>query len=128
MNTAFLFTEMETVTPAERRELRVSERRRKAKAAYDATSSTWKKATYRFAVEDFLPRHETFVFEELTLAYAEAVKTRGLPVTVTGRAFAGLQRILVAEGKIEMIEGVTRMRSNSQHGILYRSMIYTAKN
>lgn len=123
MNNAFLFADMEAVTTAERRESRASERRRKARAAYTATSSVWKKATYRFAVEEFLPDHATFMFEELTMAYAEAVKTEALPATVNGKAFAGLQRILVTEGKIELIPGITRMRSNSQAGLVYRSKL-----
>lgn len=119
-----LFGESLTLPPAERREARKSERLRKAKMAYDATSATWKKATYRFAVEVFLPRHNTFLFEDLTIAYNAAVKTQNLPATVNGKAFAGLQRILIREGRIEALTGQTGTRSNGQVGPIYRSGLY----
>ncbi len=110
--------------PAEAKESKLAERRRKAKQAYDATSAQWKAATYRFAVEEFLPHRERFMFEDLTNAYNAAAATRQLPATVNGKAMAGLQRILVSEGKIELIKGVTGIRSNGQDGKLYRSNLY----
>jgi len=118
-----LFGEI-SVPATERRESRLAERRRKAKAAYDATSKIWKSATYCFAVTEFLVTHETFIFEELSDAYNNAVKTRGFPETVNGKAFAGLQRILVAEGKIEVVKGATGVRSNGQIGPIYQSKLY----
>ncbi len=119
-----LFGEVETFTTLEKRESRLAERRRKAKAAYDATSAAWKKATQRFAVDEFLPDRETFLFEDLSTAYNTAALVKGLPATVNGKAFAGLQRILIAEAKIELVKGVTRIRSNGQEGKVYRSLIY----
>ncbi len=117
-----LFDTLEpTPPPPTRKEARLTERRRKARLAYDATSAAWKRSTYRLAIEEFLPTHETFMFEELSTYYNEAAMTSGLPATVNGKAFAGLQRILVSEGKIELIKGVTRIRSNGQEGKVYRS-------
>ena len=55
--------------PQTRKAAAISERRRKAKQAYDATSEAWKKATYRFAVERFLPQTVVFLFEELTKGF-----------------------------------------------------------
>lgn len=118
-----LFGEI-AVSVAEKRETAIAERRRKAKQAYDSTSGVWKRATKCFALEEFLPSHETFLFEELTTAYNDAAKNRGLPATVNGKAFAGLQRILIREGKIELVNGVTRPRSNGQIGPVYRSKLY----
>lgn len=116
-----LFGETLTLPPAERREARKSERLRKAKMAYEATSAVWKKATYRFAVEVFLPMNKTFLFEDLTIAYNKAAKSQNLPATVNGKAFAGLQRILIRDGKIEVIPGRTGTRSNGQVGPVYKS-------
>lgn len=121
ISSPMLFTEIEEkVSPQTRKAAAISERRRKAKQAYDATSEAWKKATYRFAVERFLPQTVVFLFEELTTAYNEAAKTEGLPLTVNGKAFAGLQRRLIKEGKIAIFEGYSRLRSNGQLGIVYR--------
>jgi hypothetical protein len=60
-----------TVSPAERKETRLAERRRKAHQAYASTADVWKHATYRFAINVFLPTHDRFLFEELSTAYEE---------------------------------------------------------
>lgn len=119
-----LFDEIE-LPPAERCESKIAERRRKARLAYEKTSEAWKDATYKFAVDDWLLRHETFVFEELTHDYNAIADKGTLPATVNGKAFAGLQARLVREGKISKIEGEMRSRSNAQQGLVYRSNLYT---
>lgn len=119
-----LFGEVETLGPAAKKEARASERRRKAKLAYDATSEQWKRWTYKVAVGEFLLIRATFIFEELSMYYESEAKTRGLPLTVNGKAFAGLQRRLIAEGKIELIPNVMRTRSNGQDGKVYRSLLH----
>lgn len=114
----------ETAIPiAEKRETRLSERRRKAKLAYTATSEIWKKATKKFAIENFLPNRNPFLFEELSDAYEKWARDGGGPQTVQKKAFAGLQRVLIREKKIELIQGATRLRSNGQVGLLYRSLV-----
>jgi hypothetical protein len=120
----FLFPEAEISTSVPLKQRRVDERRRKAKQAYEATSAVWKRETYRVAVEEFLPRHDTFLFEELSTYYNSLAERMLVPATVNGKAFAGLQRVLISEGKIELIKGVTRTRSNGQDGKVYRSNLY----
>lgn len=119
-----LFGELERATPAEKKETERAERKRKAKLAYDYTADAWKKATYKLAVEEFLPRHADFTFEEFSEFYNAEATRRGMPLTVNGKAFAGLRLRLVREGLIETIHGTTRVRSNGQLGIVYRSTIY----
>lgn len=116
------------VSPVHKRELRLAERRRKAKLAYDRTAAAWKTWTHKLAVEEFLPKHLTFMFEEFSMFYEEQAKLRHLPRTVNGRAFAGLQRRLINEGGIELIQGVTRIRTNGQDGKVYRSLLYHDDN
>lgn len=120
-----LFGTVETLTPGEKKQSKIAERRRKAKQAFAATSAAWKNATYKIAVEEFLPRHKEFLFEELSGFYNEQAKCRGLPETVNGKAFAGLQARLIKEGKIEKISGVMPYRSNGNQGHFYRSVVYT---
>lgn len=122
-NSAGLFGEGEIPSfPLSPKERKIETRKRKAKQAYDATSEAWKKATYRFAIEEYLPKHVVFLFEELTQAYNDAAKSGKLPITVNGKAFAGLQRRLIKEGRVEIVEGITRTRSNGQPGIVYRTV------
>lgn len=119
-----LFGDIEEMTAVEKRESLAAERRRKARLAYQNTSAAWKRSTYDFAVNTFLPDTRDFLFEDLSNAYEEYAKRHGKPLSVQKKAFAGLQRMLVAEGKIELIKGVTRIRSNSQEGKVYRSNLY----
>lgn len=103
---------------------RAERQREKAKKAYKATSAAWKRTIYSFAVNEFLPKHASFIFEELSIAYDEAAKLKRWPVTVDGRAFAGLQATLVKERKISAIEGVTQNRTNGSPSQVYRSNLY----
>lgn len=123
METATLF-DMETGSAAEKKAAKIAERRRKAKQAFDATSSAWKRATYKIATEEFLPATEEFLFEELSAYYNGQTKLRGLPETVNGKAFAGLQSRLMREGLIEKIVGVNPYRTNGNQGHYYRSLIF----
>lgn len=118
-----LFGEIAVPAP-ERQESRLAERRRKAKLAYDSTSEVWKRWTYKLSVEEFLPLNAVFLFEELSGYYNEKATERGLPATINGKAFAGLQRRLISEGKIELIQGETRVRSNGQEGKIYKSKLF----
>jgi hypothetical protein len=96
----------------------------KAKRFYEFTAESWKNATYAFAVDRFLPVNQTFIFEELTLAYDEASSKEKLPPTVDGRAFAGLQNRLKREGLIAAVEGETRIRSQGSPSQVYRSLVW----
>jgi hypothetical protein len=110
------------VSPAERKENRLSERRRKAHQAYASTADAWKRSTYEFAVEIFLPATETFLFENLTEQYETFAKANGKTLTVEKRAFSGLQARLIREGFIEKIVDVMPYRSNGNQGHFYRSL------
>lgn len=112
-----LFGEMD-LTPAERKESQIAERHRRAKLAYASTADAWKRATYDFAVNVFLPTHSRFLFEEISLEYAEYAKRHRKPATVNGKAFAGLQSRLIKEGLIEQTAD-TGTRSNGQIGNFY---------
>lgn len=115
-----LFTDIAT---AERPEpSRESAQHRKARLAYAATAPVWRAAVYKFAVEQFLPRHPEFIFEQLTRMYCEAEKAQGLPVTVNKRAFAGLRMRLIREGLIETIPGVFENRTQGSPSQKYRKV------
>lgn len=122
MQTVGLFGEI--ASPETRRESRLNEQRRKAKLVYRATSAAWKRATYRFAVEAFLPANETFIFELLTSQYETQAKIKGWPLTVEKKAFAGLQSQLVREGLIEAIPGEFMMRSQGSPAQVYISFSF----
>jgi hypothetical protein len=87
--------------------------------AFQATSEAWKRATYAFAVEIFLPTHETFLFETLSQEYEEYAKANGKPISVEKRAFAGLQSKLIKAGLIVRTDEIG-YRSNGQIGNFYR--------
>jgi hypothetical protein len=111
-----------TVSPAERKETRIAERRRKAHQAYASTADVWKHATYTFAINVFLPTHDRFLFEELSTAYEEYAAGGHGPKTVEKRAFAGLQSRLIKEGLIETTDDIG-IRSNGQIGNFYKSLV-----
>jgi len=115
-------TVMALIAPAKKN--RQTIQKEKAKRLYEFTAESWKNATYSFAVERFLPVSQTFIFEQLTLAYDEAAVKEKLPPTVDGRAFAGLQSRLKREGLIEPVDGETRMRSQGSPSQLYRSLVW----
>lgn len=121
MNDLPLFDNVATAPPI--KETRQAKRMRKAHQAYLATSDAWKAATYRLAVEEFLPAHAEFIFEEFTLLYREETKTRGLPETVDARAFAGILFRLKKEKLVGKVIGETRLRTNCSPSQLYRSLI-----
>lgn len=126
MNTLPLFDQspMPDAPQPTRGESIKAERRRKRHLAYNATSAAWKDAVYSFAVDEFLPAHGTFIFEELSVAYEAYAKKFRKPDTVEKRAFAGLRLRLIREGLIEAVKGQFDYRSQGSASQVYRTAIY----
>lgn len=116
----------ETATIPQAEAKRVT-REDKQRRAYQATSSAWKTAVHKLAVDEFLPTHDTFLFEEFTIFYRRESEKRKLPFTIEPRAFAGIRTVLINEGLMEKVKGEFRFRSQGSPSQLYRSLIYRGK-
>jgi hypothetical protein len=103
---------------------RKEEAHRKADLAYEKTEPAWKRSIYDLALNEFLPFHETFIFEEFTIFYEAQARKRRLPVTVKHQSWAGLRTRLVRERLMARIEGDFRQRTNGVYSPAYRSLIY----
>jgi hypothetical protein len=99
---------------------RESAQQRKARLAYAATAATWKRDAHKVFVEEFLPEHADFIFEDFTKFYEPYAKAHGLARTVNPKAFAGLAARLRSEGLIAAVIGLTRKRTQGSPSQVYR--------
>ena len=115
--------DLPTISPSERKESRVAESKRKAALAYQKTSAAWQRATHQAAIEEFLPNHSTFIFEDFTLFYNSVATRQKWPATVEPRAFAGVRKRLIDEGFIEVVPNEFRNRTQGSPSAVYRSLV-----